>query len=109
MNGEMASHELPESWATCLIGEISPVVGGGTPSSKDTSNFTQEGGIPWLTPADLSGYREIYIARGARNLTDKGFSESSAKMLPKGALLFSSRVRCNRFLDHFWLDVLREI
>ena len=88
---DMANDELPEGWAKCLIGEISPVVGGGTPPSKDVTNFTQAGGIPWLTPADLSGYREIYISRGARNLTDKGFSESSAKMLPKGALLFSSR------------------
>jgi type I restriction enzyme S subunit len=87
----VADDELPPGWAQCRIGDISPVIGGGTPPSKDASNFIQDGGIPWLTPADLSGYREIYIARGARNLTTKGFSESSAKMLPKGALLFSSR------------------
>jgi type I restriction enzyme S subunit len=88
----MSNDELPESWIRCEIGEISPVVGGGTPPSKDPSNFvTPNGGTPWITPADLSRYREIYISHGARNLTTKGCANSAAKMLPKGALLFSSR------------------
>lgn len=91
MSREMTSDELPDGWASCEIGEISPVVGGGTPPSKDPSNFTNKGGTPWITPADLSGYREMYISRGARNLTDKGCANSAAKLLPEGALLFSSR------------------
>jgi type I restriction enzyme S subunit len=54
---------VPKSWAWASIGEIAQVVGGGTPNTNDPSNFTVEG-IPWLTPADLTGYRDAYISRG---------------------------------------------
>ena len=85
------SSEIPGSWTSCEIGEVSKVVGGGTPPSKDETNFTTEDGIPWITPADLSGYKKIYIDRGARNLTEKGFSSCSAVKIPAGSVLFSSR------------------
>lgn len=62
------SRETPEGWVSCKIGEVTQIVSGGTPPSKDLTNFTTEGGIPWITPADLSGYKDIYISRGARNL-----------------------------------------
>ncbi|NVZ39906.1 restriction endonuclease subunit S [Pseudomonas sp. 21615526] len=83
---------LPKSWAECLIGDIAKVAAGGTPPSKDSSNFCSgDDGIPWVTPADLSGYRAVYISRGERNLTDKGFNECSAIKIPAGSVLFSSR------------------
>jgi len=83
--------ESLDNWASCEFGEISDVVGGGTPPSKDITNFESHGGIPWITPADLSGYKQQYITRGARNLSPKGFAACSAVMLPKGSVLFSSR------------------
>lgn len=82
---------LPQGWAKCNIGEVTKVVAGGTPHSSDETNFTKEGGIPWLTPADLSGYKKTYISRGARNLSEKGFQACSAVKLPAGTVLFSSR------------------
>lgn len=82
---------LPGGWTHCEIGEVAEVVGGGTPASKDPSNFTTEGGIPWITPADLSGHSGLYISRGARNLTEKGFNACSASKVPPGSVLFSSR------------------
>jgi type I restriction enzyme S subunit len=83
--------ELPETWAECTIGEVCKVVGGGTPPSKDPDNFTDDGGMSWITPADLSGYRKKYIKRGRRNLTPEGLANSSAKPIPTGTVLFSSR------------------
>jgi type I restriction enzyme, S subunit len=83
--------ELPKGWAECLIGDIARVVGGGTPDSKDSENFSTTGGISWLTPADLSGHTDIYVSRGQRFLTKKGYKGSSARLMPKGAVLFSSR------------------
>ena len=84
--------ELPSSWAECMIGDVTRIVAGGTPPSKEASNFTfGNSGIPWITPADLSGYKEIYISRGTRNLSEKGFAQSSAKKMPAGSVLFSSR------------------
>ncbi|MEB3249108.1 MAG: restriction endonuclease subunit S, partial [Merismopediaceae bacterium] len=81
----------PEGWVSCKIGEVTQIVSGGTPPSKDLTNFTTEGGVPWITPADLSGYKKIYISHGARNLSDKGFSVCSATKIPQGSVLFSSR------------------
>jgi type I restriction enzyme, S subunit len=81
--------QLPQSWAWTKMGEIAEVVGGGTPPTNDPKNF--DGEIPWITPADLSGYREKYIARGSRNITHHGYEASGAKWLPQGSVLFSSR------------------
>lgn len=83
--------ETPEGWVHCQIGEVTQIVSGGTPRAKDPTNFVHEGGIPWITPADLSGYTNIFIAHGARNLSEKGFSSCSAKKIPEGSVLFSSR------------------
>ncbi|RXS41521.1 restriction endonuclease subunit S [Idiomarina sp. 29L] len=79
-------------WIRLSIGDIAEVVAGGTPKAGDPENFKEPGtGVPWLTPADLSGYSEMYIGLGSRDLSQKGYDSSSAKLLPKGSLLFSSR------------------
>ena len=75
-------------WTT--MGEIADVIGGGTPRTSDPQNF-EGGDIPWITPADLSGYTEKFIAGGNRHITRKGLESSSARMLPAGAVLFTSR------------------
>lgn len=88
----METPPIPEEWLRLQIGDIADVVAGGTPNSSDSRNFTKpRTGISWLTPADLSGYKEKYISHGARDLTLQGYSSSSAKILPVGSILFSSR------------------
>lgn len=89
----MSLWNIPHTWAWVAAGEIANIVGGGTPSTSDQSNYSSNvnSGIPWLTPADLSGYQERYISHGKRNLTKKGLEKSSAVLMPKGAVLFSSR------------------
>jgi len=83
---------IPSIWAMSNIGAIADVVAGGTPKADDKSNFSAPGtGFAWLTPADLSGYMEKYISHGSRDLSEKGLATSSAKLMPAGALLFSSR------------------
>ncbi len=72
------------------MGEIADVVGGGTPRTSDPSNF-EDGDVSWITPADLSGYTAKYIARGARFITQKGLASSSARLVPIGTVLFTSR------------------
>jgi type I restriction enzyme S subunit len=83
--------EPPKGWAECQIGDIAHVIGGGTPDAGDVTNFSASSGVPWLTPADLSDHAEIYVSHGRRFLTKKGYEHSSAKLMPKGAVLFSSR------------------
>jgi type I restriction enzyme S subunit len=82
----------PLGWKAVSISEVAQVVGGGTPPSKDQKCFAAPGqGISWVTPADLSGYKLQEISRGSRDLTPAGLAACSAKLLPAGAVLFSSR------------------
>ena len=76
-------------WKEVTLSEIGTIVGGATPSTKNTSFY--DGNIPWLTPKDLSVNSNMYILRGERNITEAGFKSCSCKMLPKGSVLFSSR------------------
>ena len=86
----LESWDIPRSWQWVEIGQVAVVVGGGTPKTSDPGNF-EGGAIPWITPADLSGYKEKYISSGARNITEKGLKSSSARLLPANTVLFSSR------------------
>lgn len=88
------SFEIPEpveGWVATRMGDVAEIVGGGTPSTKDPTNFSIDEGFPWLTPADLGGVKDTYVTRGSRNLTAKGLRVSSARLMPKGTVLMSSR------------------
>jgi type I restriction enzyme S subunit len=82
--------DIPQSWVWTELGEVANVIGGGTPRTDDPQNF-QDGDIPWITPADLSGYKQKFISKGARSITAHGLANSGARMLPAGTVLFSSR------------------
>lgn len=71
------------------LNEAGTIVSGATPKTSDASNFG--GDIPWITPADLSGYTKKYIAKGARNISQKGYESCSTVLMPAGSVLFSSR------------------
>jgi len=83
--------ELPEGWKVGTIGDVAKVIGGGTPSTSVPGNFSDSDGHPWVTPSDLTGYSKKFIQRGRRFLTDQGLATSSAKYLPAGSVLFSTR------------------
>lgn len=86
----MSRWDLPKSWEWARTGAIADIIGGGTPSTKNPGNFTERG-IPWLTPADLSGYQEVYIGRGKRDLSQQGYESSGAQLIPRDSVLFTSR------------------
>lgn len=76
-------------WQRVKLGNIAEVIGGGTPSTQNYDFWN--GDISWLTPKDLSGYKEKYISKGERNITASGLQNSSARILPKGTVLLTSR------------------
>ena len=76
-------------WREAKLCDIGEIVGGGTPSTKEESYYG--GDIPWITPKDLSTHNERYIYRGEKSITEEGLKNSSAKLMPKGTVLFSSR------------------
>lgn len=71
------------------IEKVADIVNGATPSTTDSENYGGE--IVWLTPNDLSDQRTKYTFRGARNITQKGLKSCSAKIVPKGTVLLTSR------------------
>jgi type I restriction enzyme S subunit len=81
---------LPTGWVWARLGDVSQVIGGGTPATK-VQEYWSEDGIPWLTPADLYRLQTKTIARGRRDISARGLEKSSARLLPGGSVLFSSR------------------
>ncbi len=76
-------------WIKTTLNEIADVIGGGTPSTKNEAFWGGE--IPWITPKDLTGYTKMYISHGERFITKNGLDNSSARLLPEGTVLMSSR------------------
>lgn len=87
-----ALFDVPPSWLWVRLDKVGAIIGGGTPPSTVSSSFVEGGaGIPWLTPADLGGFTGRYVAHGERDLSEQGLRASSATVMPKGAVLFTSR------------------
>lgn len=80
---------LPPGWETTTLGEVFQIVGGATPSTSEPSFWG--GDIPWVTPDDLATHDAVEVAGGRRFITTTGYDSTSTHLLPKGAVLFSSR------------------
>lgn len=79
-----------EEWKECTLSNLGTIVGGATPSTKDSSNY-ENGSIAWITPKDLSTHTERFISHGERNITEKGLKSCSAQLMPQNSILFTSR------------------
>lgn len=82
--------KIPQGWKVGTLSEIGDVIGGGTPS-KITSDYYTHEGIAWITPKDLSLTKCKFISRGETDISELGYKNSSAKLMPRGSVLFSSR------------------
>ncbi|MES9635421.1 restriction endonuclease subunit S [Megasphaera elsdenii] len=80
--------DIPDSWEWVRLEEIGSVIGGGTPKTKIIEYW--DGTIPWITPADMK-FIGKYAKGGKRNISSLGLQKSSAQLMPKGTVLFSSR------------------
>lgn len=78
------------SWHVGTIADLGTVVGGGTPSKAKPEYYTDDG-IAWITPKDLSIDKSKFIAHGENDISELGYRNSSATMMPAGTVLFSSR------------------
>ena len=81
---------MPDDWREGTISDLGDVIGGSTPSKAKPEYFTEHG-IAWITPKDLSVNKNKFIARGADDITKLGLRNSSARLMPRGTILFSSR------------------
>ena len=76
-----------DDWEQRKLGELADIIGGGTPSTNNNSFW--DGDIDWYAPAEIG--TKIYLDSSERKITEEGFNNSSAKMLPVGTVLFTSR------------------
>ena len=76
-----------KDWEQRKLGELADIIGGGTPSTLNLDYW--DGNIDWYSPAEIID--QIYVDRSQRKITELGFENSSAKMLPEGTVLFTSR------------------
>ncbi len=69
------------------MGDVADLVGGGTPSTQNPEYW--DGDIDWYAPAEIAN--QIYVKTSQRKITEQGYDNSSAKLLPPGTVLFTSR------------------
>lgn len=76
-----------DDWEQRKLGYLAELVGGGTPSTS--IDLYWDGEIDWYAPAEIGN--QIYLESSQRKITEEGLNKSSAKMLPVGTVLFTSR------------------
>ena len=76
-----------EAWEQRKLGDMADIIGGGTPSTGVSEYW--DGDIDWYAPAEIAD--QIFVNSSQRKITAEGFAHSSAKMLPEGTVLFTSR------------------
>lgn len=82
--------KIPQGWKVGTLSKIGDVIGGGTPS-KIVSEYYTDNGIAWITPKDLSTNNCKFTSKGETDISELGYKNSSAKLMPRGSVLFSSR------------------
>ncbi|QTO96795.1 restriction endonuclease subunit S [Helicobacter pylori] len=78
---------LPKAWQKVRLGDIAEIIGGGTPSTQITSFWN--GSINWFTATEIGITKYVY--KSQRTITPLGLKKSSAKLLPIGTILLTSR------------------
>ncbi|HHF7013135.1 TPA: restriction endonuclease subunit S, partial [Streptococcus mutans] len=76
-----------DAWEQRKLGEVAEVVGGGTPSTSIQDYW--DGDIDWYSPAEIGN--QIFLKGSQKKITELGIQSSSAKILPVGTVLFTSR------------------
>lgn len=74
-------------WEQRKLGDIATITGGGTPSTNISEYWN--GDIDWYSPVEIGENR--YVSGSIRKITKLGLEKSSAKILPVGTVLFTSR------------------
>ena len=79
--------QFQDNWSAKRLSDITEVVGGGTPDTTDSTLWN--GDIQWFTPTEVGHSK--YVSTSIRTISQLGLQKSSAKILPSGSILLSSR------------------
>ena len=84
---ELRFKGFTNDWEERKLGELSNIVGGGTPSTSNPEYW--DGDIDWYAPAEIG--EQSYVSKSKKTITELGLKKSSARILPVGTVLFTSR------------------
>ena len=87
LNPEVRFSGFTDDWEQRKLGDLASIVGGGTPSTSNTEYW--DGDIDWYAPAEIG--EQIYVSKSKKTITELGLKKSSARILPVGTVLFTSR------------------
>jgi type I restriction enzyme S subunit len=87
---------VPEGWAVNAIDEVCQTIGGGTPSTQK-SEYWNDGDVLWFTPTDVTRNSCLALLNSETKISDSGLNNSSAKMIPAGSILMTSRASVGFF------------
>ncbi|MGO3401108.1 MAG: restriction endonuclease subunit S [Lentilactobacillus parabuchneri] len=76
-----------DPWEQRKLGDVTRIIGGGTPDSHNPQYWNGE--VNWFTPTEIDGSH--YVKFSKRKITKEGLKKSSAKLLPAGSVLLTSR------------------
>ena len=76
-----------DTWEQRKLGKIANIIGGGTPSTLVSRYWN--GDINWYSPVEIGD--KIFVSSSQKKITQLGYEKSSAKLLPIGTVLFTSR------------------
>jgi type I restriction enzyme S subunit len=76
--------DLPNGWAIRTLGEVATWGSGGTPQAGNPRYYG--GQIPWAIIGDLTD-SDVFATQ--KHITEEGLASSSAKLVPKGAILIA--------------------
>lgn len=80
---------LPEGWHYERLGNLCRIVGGSTPKTGNDEFWN--GDIVWITPTDLGKLKRTIIETSHRKITNEGYNNCGAEMIPKDSVVMSSR------------------
>lgn len=84
MTPQLRFPEFSGEWQVKKLGDIAQISSGGTPSRTNPTYWN--GDVPWVTTSEIN-FNIINITNQA--ITQKGMSNSAAKLFPKGAILIA--------------------
>ena len=83
-------YDIPENWEWVKIRNIGTITSGGTPKSSEPLYYGGE--IIWITPADMGKQQNHkFFKTSSKLITELGLQKSSAKLIPKNSIVYSSR------------------
>jgi type I restriction enzyme S subunit len=78
---------IPTDWECAAMASIARLESGHTPSTREPAYWG--GFVPWVSLHDTDALDGSEIINTAQTITEEGLNNSSARLLPKGTVVFS--------------------